>query len=1034
MSPLVTAVIVSHDGEPWIPELLRALEGQRRLPDRLIAVDTGSCDESVKLLEEVLGPEAVVSAPRSLGFGAAVRYGLGRAEVTQPAGRRSRGSESGPDNDWIWLLHDDCAPQPDALAALLDTATERPGVAVIGCKVRGWPRGRHLLSVGVTISGTGRRETGLESRELDQGQHDSRRDVLAVDSCGTLIRRDVWDGLHGFDPALALFRDDVDFGWRAARRGLRVVVEPAAVVFHAEASLRGLRSVDCAPSNPAAADRRSALYTLLVNCRWWAVPLMTLRSIGGTLIRALGFLLGKAPGLAMDEVSGLAGVLTRPDRILAGRAQRRRTIGSDRPVTKGLLAPWWTPYRHGLDAIADVISAAWQAGSSAVSGGTATALDTGPVDEESEDLPAEQGVLLRLLTTPVVAALVLTLAVSIEVGRHLLGTGMLQGGALLPAPGGTSHWWGTYFSTWHPVGLGSDTSAPPYVLLLGMFGIVTLGKAWLVIDILFLFAVPLATLTAYALARRWIANRWVRIWAALAYGLLPVLTGATEQGRLGTVVAIVLLPMAARPALRLLAAAGPTDVKWRSALTFGVWLAVLTSFVPAAYLLAAAMAAVGWLLRGSRFPARYVLLSLIVPPAVLIPWSWTLATTPFLWWTEAGLITDSTGGPASSLDLVLGRGGGFGNAPGWISAGIAIAAVASLLRRDRRGPVLGFWVVGLGALLLGLAEFHHVVTDPASGTAAFAWPGFAVSVVAGCAIASVAVAGDGATAPFSRASFGWRQPLAAGVAVVAAAAPVFGFVWWAQSQSVTVLHRSTPLSVPAYIADAQRSPAQPRTLILATDEQSGAPTYQLVRGDGLRTGDDAVAPPVDTYSSLSSTVARLVSGPSSQDVADLAAYGIGYVVIHSPVGTEVAARLDGTSGLTRTGVLDPNSSAWAVTYPAGRALLMRSAGNIQTATALPSQTATVDYQIGPSADARTLLLNERAETGWHAQLAGVPLPGDVSPVGLQTFDVPGAAGRLLVTPDRGLRRYWLLIQIGAVFAVAVAVAPRVRREQHGTHR
>lgn len=1034
MSPLVTAVIVSHDGAPWIPDLLGALESQHRLPDRLIAVDTGSHDDSVKLLEEVLGPEAVVSAPRSLGFGAAIQYGLGRAEVSQLAGRRSAGSDSNPHTEWIWLLHDDCAPDSDALAALLETAAERPGVAVIGCKVRGWPHGRHLLSVGVTISGTGRRETGLESRELDQGQHDGRRDVLAVDSCGMLIRRDAWDRLQGFDPNLPLYRDDVDFGWRAARRGLRVVVAPAAVVFHAEAAVRGLRSVDCAPANPGAADRRSALYILLVNCRWWAVPLIMLRSIGGTLVRAFGFLLGKAPGLAMDEVAGLAGVLTRPDRILTGRLQRRRTIGSDRLVTKGLVAPWWTPYRHGLDAIADVLSAAWQAGSSAVTGGTTTALDTGPTDEESEDLPAEQGVLLRVLTTPVVAAFVLTLAMSIVVGRHLLGSGMLQGGALLPAPQGISHWWGTYFAAWHPVGLGSEASAPPYLLVLGLLGIATLGKAWLVIDILFLFAVPLATLSAYALARRWIVNRSVRIWAAVAYGLLPVLTGATAQGRLGTVVAIVLLPLAARPALKLLAGVGGPDAQWRSALTFGAWLAVLTAFVPAAYLLGVAVAAIGWLLLAGRLPARYVLLGLIVPPTVLIPWSWTLASTPSLWWTEAGLTTGSTGAPASALDLALGRGGGFGHAPGWISAGIAVAAVASLLRRDRRGPVLAIWLVGLCALVLAVIQFHHVVTDPATGTAAYAWPGFAVSVVAGCAIASVAAAGDGATAPFSRASFGWRQPVAAVVAVLALVAPVLGFVWWAQSGPGPILHRSTPLSVPAYIADAQRSPAQPRTLVLGTDGETGAPTFELVRGDGLRTGDDAVAPPARTYSGLSATVARLVSSPSSDDVADLAAYGIGYLVIHGPVSPEVSARLDGTSGLTRTGVLDPQSSAWAVEYPAGRALLLGSTGDIKSATVLASETAQVVDEIGPSSRPRTLLLNERAETGWNAELAGVPLTGSVSAVGLQTFHVPGTAGRLVVTPDRGMHRYWLLLQVAAIVAVAVAAAPRVRHERQGTHR
>jgi hypothetical protein len=133
-------------------------------------------------------------------------------------------------------------------------------------------------------------------------------------------------------------------------------------------------------------------------------------------------------------------------------------------------------------------------------------------------------------------------------------------------------------------------------------------------------------------------------------------------------------------------------------------------------------------------------------------------------------------------------------------------------------------------------------------------------------------------------------------------------------------------------------------------------------------------------------------------------------------------------------VLDPDSSVWAVDYPAGRALLLGSTGDIQKATVLASQIAQVDDQISPSSQPRTLLLNERAETGWRAELAGAPLAGGESAVGLQTFKVPAGAGRLVVTPDGGLHRYWLLLQVAVIAAVAVAAAPRVRHERQGTHR
>jgi GT2 family glycosyltransferase len=95
-----------------------------------------------------------------------------------------------------------------------------------------------MLEVGVTITGTGHRETGVEIGETDQGQHDTQRDVLSVSSAGMLVRRSTWNRLKGFDKRLPLFRDDLDFGWRVARAGGRVVMAPRALVFHAELSRR----------------------------------------------------------------------------------------------------------------------------------------------------------------------------------------------------------------------------------------------------------------------------------------------------------------------------------------------------------------------------------------------------------------------------------------------------------------------------------------------------------------------------------------------------------------------------------------------------------------------------------------------------------------------------------------------------------------------------------------------------------------------------------------------------------------------------
>src|SRR5262245_43461953 len=169
----VTAVIVAHNGSRWLPRLIAALESSSRVPDDLVAVDTSSTDDSANLLTASLGAGAVHTLESDLGFGAAVEQALTRGDASRDH-HLDQPTDPGEAAEFVWLLHADCAPAPDALEQLVDVATADPAIAVVGGRIRAWPRGRRLLEVGLTMTGTGHRETGVEPGEYDQGQHDQQ--------------------------------------------------------------------------------------------------------------------------------------------------------------------------------------------------------------------------------------------------------------------------------------------------------------------------------------------------------------------------------------------------------------------------------------------------------------------------------------------------------------------------------------------------------------------------------------------------------------------------------------------------------------------------------------------------------------------------------------------------------------------------------------------------------------------------------------------------------------------------------------------
>jgi GT2 family glycosyltransferase len=1025
-APRVSAVIVSHDGERWIPHLISALEASTCVPDAVVAVDTGSTDRSRDLLGAALGGSEVIDAPRDAGFGCAVQRGLDALDARRPADSA---------NEWVWLLHDDCAPAPDALEQLLLLVQEYPDASIVGCRVRAWPRARRLLEVGVTTTGTGRRETGLEPGEYDQGQHDGVRRVLAVSSAGMLVRRSVWDELGGFDRRLPLFRDDLDFGWRAARAGRAVVVSPEAVVFHAEAATRGVRAIDNTLPSPHRADRAAALYTLLVNCSLLALPFQYLRLAVGSVLRSIGYLVGKLPSAAYDEVAAAARVLSRPDVVARGRSMRRRTRAAPSSDVRALLPGWWTPYANGLDALLSRFAESFRESAAAVAdsaartlrrrgGADVGAIETGPASDEASDIPWGAGPVAWVVRHPVLSMSAALAALALVAGRGLFGSGTLHGGALLPAPDGASAWWGLYTEQWHPVALGSGQAASPYVLMLGVLGGVLLGKAWLAVDLLVLMAVPLAAWGAHSLARRLFASRGAQAWVAVSYGLLPVVTGAFASGRVGTVAAAVLLPWLVRLALPLLAGSGNP---WRPAFGAGLALAATGAFCPIAWAIAAAVAVPGAALLATR--RRYAAIAglvaaLVVPIAALLPWSFRVIAHPSLLLTEAGAIDPSTAAlGADAWQALFGRLSAAGDAPWWIAVGIVLAAVAAVLRTDRRAAVAAAWTVAAASLAVAAIAAQHTVSTPGSNVESAAWLGFPVIVAQAALIVAGALAADGATEFIQSGRFGWRQPLALVTSVLAIAAPLAGLVWWVGAAPHGELARTTDSTLPAYILDQLRSGDQQRALLLTGDTQHIS--YDVVMDDGARLGDDSVdseygAPALDGI------VADAVSEGRASDTARLADFGIGFVMIPAPADPGLVAALDGLPGLTKAST-DPSSVVgWQFDQPTGFARL-HDPGDPQSGETLSTSSGSGSANVGSGADGRTLDLAAASGKGFAASLDGRRLSPEVTEAGVR-FAVGADGGRLEFGPT-GHRGWWLALQALVVLVCVVLAAPAARRRQ-----
>ena len=275
-------------------------------------------------------------------MGGAVQAGLRCPRAL--AGRRQRARGAGP--DWIWLLHDDAAPGPEALAELLHAVERAPSVTVAGCKQLDWHAGRRLIDVGLSTSRWAERLTLIDADELDQGQYDGRSDTFAVNSAGMLVRRDVWEDLRGFDPALPGSGDDVDFCWRNRLAGHRVVVVPSAKMFHVSHRPHALGN--------AAAARKAQVHLRLKHAAGWKVPLHAVGALLGSLFKLVLSIAVKDPGHGFSQLLATFAALGRPAAVIRGRRDAARTRRIRRSVIRGLQTPRrevWSHRRSLMEAL-----------------------------------------------------------------------------------------------------------------------------------------------------------------------------------------------------------------------------------------------------------------------------------------------------------------------------------------------------------------------------------------------------------------------------------------------------------------------------------------------------------------------------------------------------------------------------------------------------------------------------------------------------------------------------------------------------------
>ena len=220
----VVALVVNWNGSDVLPATLDALRSTRHPELEIVVVDNGSTDGSA---DAVRDPVRLVPLAENLGYGGALNAVLQSLNLG--------GEEDGsPDADFVLLLNNDILVEPKTVTRLLELAREK-GPGVYGPKVllqgepgrldAAWGRinWSHVLS---SFRGKGAR---------DGGRYDRVRRVQLLLGCALLVHRRVFRDVGFFDADYFMYHEEVDFLFRAGRKGYPAYYCPSARVHHRRA-------------------------------------------------------------------------------------------------------------------------------------------------------------------------------------------------------------------------------------------------------------------------------------------------------------------------------------------------------------------------------------------------------------------------------------------------------------------------------------------------------------------------------------------------------------------------------------------------------------------------------------------------------------------------------------------------------------------------------------------------------------------------------------------------------------------------------
>ncbi len=219
---LVTIILVTHNSKNFLEKSLVSIKRQERFLPQIIIVDSGSDNKAyLQIASRFDGVE--VFYLDNVGFARANNFGF---------------SKISSNTDYVLFMNPDVVLRSDTIESSIKVLMERKEEVILGGKQLRYDFQSGEITNVFDSTGIFRKWFGRwydrGQGEEDTKQYDVEQKVPAL--CGAFLfaKRETFNklGEQVFDPSFFLYKEDIELGLRAAKRGITMLYNPSVVLYH----------------------------------------------------------------------------------------------------------------------------------------------------------------------------------------------------------------------------------------------------------------------------------------------------------------------------------------------------------------------------------------------------------------------------------------------------------------------------------------------------------------------------------------------------------------------------------------------------------------------------------------------------------------------------------------------------------------------------------------------------------------------------------------------------------------------------------